>query len=101
MFIESRKAVLGDCAGRGDEGVWSPKPMAVCCAVSEGLAGAIDSLTVGRCSMEGLLLAGIFSCGIVGRVGEVSLLDGMYAGVDSCAELTTTATHCTGWRLWR
>jgi F420-0:gamma-glutamyl ligase-like protein len=40
------KAVLGACAGRVDEVAWGPKPLAVCCAVSEGLPGAIDNFTV-------------------------------------------------------
>jgi hypothetical protein len=85
------KAVLGDCAGRVNEGVWGPKPMAVCCAVSEGLAGAIDSFTVGGCGIKGLLLAGIFSCGIVGWGAEGLLVAGMDAGVDSFGELAATA----------
>jgi hypothetical protein len=38
--------VLGDCAGGADEAAWGPKPLAVCCDVSEGLARAIDSFTV-------------------------------------------------------
>jgi hypothetical protein len=40
------KAVLRDCTGGVDEGAWGPKPLAVCCDDSVGLAGAIDSFTV-------------------------------------------------------
>jgi hypothetical protein len=54
--------------------------------------GAGDGFGLGtKARMAGLLLTGIFSCEIVGLVGEVSLLDEMDAGVDSCAELATTA----------
>ena len=64
-----KKAVLGACASPVDEVAWGPKPLAVCLAVLEGLAGAIDHFTVG--GMEGLLLAGMFSCGIVGQERKV------------------------------
>jgi hypothetical protein len=41
--------------------------------------------------MGGLLLAGMFSCGIVGRGTEGSLVAGMDAGVDSFGKLAATA----------
>jgi hypothetical protein len=41
--------------------------------------------------MEGLLLAGTFSCRIVGRQAEGLLVAGMDAGIDSFGELAATA----------